>query len=447
MKCLTLTLAVAAALCAGQSQAATFVVQARAMNFDAALASKIEALGGQVVARYPKIGVAIVEADEQFASRTGRMAELQSTTRDRALQFDIPEAVPMSFADAQAVSPPNTGDNDFLFDMQWGFDAINVPEAWQAGHRGAGATVAVLDSGLDCTHPDLVANNLAGLNTSFVPGETACQVPAFPAFNHGTHVAGTIAAADNGTGVIGVAPQAKFFAVKVLSATTGSGSFAGILQGIVYATDNGADVINMSLGVRGGLPLIRETRELVGAVQRAVLYARRSNAIVIAAAGNDGIEYDTVGHELMAFPAGVEGVVAVSATAPVGWAVNPAAANLDLPASYTNTGRRLIEVAAPGGDAAYPGNESCTIAARTRPCWVFDLVMSTTTGGWAWAGGTSMASPHAAGLAALVIGALGGDANPGLVENYLLRGTDDLGAPGVDAIYGHGRVDAEESLP
>ncbi|MFD0740051.1 S8 family serine peptidase [Lysobacter koreensis] len=446
MKCLTLALAVSAALCAGQSQAATYLVQARAMNFDAALASRIQAQGGRVVARYPEIGVAIVEADEQFPARTAGMAELQSTTRDRALKFDVPEAVPMSFADAQAVSPPNTGDNDFLFDMQWGFDAVNVPEAWEAGFRGAGATVAVLDSGLDCTHPDLVANNLAALNASFVPGETACQVPAFPAFNHGTHVAGTIAAADNGTGVIGVAPQAKFFAVKVLSAISGSGSFAGILQGIVYATDNGADVINMSLGVRGGLPINRDTRELVSAVQRAVLYARRNNSIVIAAAGNDGIDYDTIGQDAMAFPAGVQGVVAVSATAPVGWALNPAAANLDLPASYTNTGRRLIELAAPGGDSAYPGNENCTVAGRTRPCWVFDLVMSTSTGGWSWAGGTSMASPHVAGVAALVIGALGGEANVGRVENYLLRGADDLGAPGVDGIYGHGRLNAEATL-
>ena len=90
MKVLTMTLAVAAALIGGQSQAATYVVQARAMNFDQALVGKIEAAGGQVVARYPQIGVAIVEADDRFASRTARMTELQSTTRDMVLQFEIP---------------------------------------------------------------------------------------------------------------------------------------------------------------------------------------------------------------------------------------------------------------------------------------------------------------------------------------------------------------------
>lgn len=448
MKVLTMTLAVAAALIGGQSQAATYVVQARAMNFDQALVGKIEAAGGQVVARYPQIGVAIVEADDRFASRTGRILELQSTTRDRVLQFEIPESVPLDIG--AAASPPNTGDNDFLFDTQWGFDAINVPEAWDAGHRGAGATVAVLDSGLDCTHPDLVANMLGALNASFVPGETACQVPAFPAFNHGTHVAGTIAAADNGTGVIGVAPQAKFFAVKVLSALTGSGSFAGILQGIVYATDNGADVINMSLGVRGGLPIVRDTRELVSAVQRAVLYARRNDTTVIASAGNDAINFDTAtdadGNRLMAFPGGVQGVLAISATAPIGWATNPAASNLDIPTSYTSYGLRTVALAGPGGDTEYPGNENCTIAARVRPCWVFDLVMSTSTGGWAWAGGTSMAAPHVSGVAALIIGAHGGDLDVGRVHNALLRGADDLGTPGIDEKFGHGRLNAQESL-
>ena len=288
------------------------------------------------------------------------------------------------------------------------------------------------------------------LNASFVPGETACQVPAFPAFNHGTHVAGTIAAADNGTGVIGVAPQAKFFAVKVLSAVTGSGSFAGILQGIVYATDNGADVINMSLGVRGGLPIVRDTRELVSAVQRAVLHARRNDTTVIASAGNDAINFDTAtdadGNRLMAFPGGVQGVLAISATAPIGWATNPAASNLDIPTSYTSYGLRTVALAAPGGDTEYPGNENCLIAARVRPCWVFDLVMSTSTGGWAWAGGTSMAAPHVSGVAALIIGARGGDLAVGRVHSALLRGADDLGPPGVDETFGHGRLNAQESL-
>ena len=450
MKHLTLPLAVAAALVAGQSQAATYVVQAKAERFDAALVSKIQANGGQVVANYPQIGVAIVESDSGFEARALRLAEIRYATPNMQLKYDVPEAMPLSNAEVMAAPPPNSGDDDRLFDTQWGMAAMKVQNAWAKGYRGAGAVVAVLDSGLDCNHPDLVANNLASLNTSFVPNETACQVPAFPTFNHGTHVAGIIAGADNAQGIIGVAPQAKFFAVKVLSAVTGSGDFAGIVQGVMYAADKGADVINMSLGVYGGLPVTRETRELIQAMQRAVLYARRHNTTVIAAAGNDGIDYDSAttpeGRRLMAFPAEVPGVIAVSATAPIGWATSPATINLDTPASYTNYGVSLIDVAAPGGDLGYTGTNTCTIAGLTRQCRVFDLVLSTTTGGWAWAGGTSMAAPHAAGLAALLIGAHGGELLPGRVENALQRGADDLGAPGKDPYYGHGRVNANASL-
>ena len=170
---------------------------------------------------------------------------------------------------------------------------------------------------------------------------------------------------------------------------------------------------------------------------------------MIASAGNDGINFDTAtdadGNRLMAFPGGVQGVVGVSATSPIGWAVNPAT-NLDIPTSYTSFGRRTVELAAPGGDSAYPGNQNCTVAGRTRRCWVFDLVMSTSTGGWSWAGGTSMASPHVAGVAALIVAANGGELAVGRIENALLRGADDLGPPGVDDKFGHGRVNARESL-
>jgi len=441
MKTLTLAFAVSAVLFAGQSHAATYVVQARDLAFDANLAQEVEAAGSRIVARYPEIGVAVVEADSRFASRAMRIASLQSVTPDRVFQYDVPESVPLS--DAQA-NPPNSGNDDPLFDLQWGFDAIDAPDAWAAGHRGAGVRVAVLDSGLHCAHPDLVANNLAGLNASFVPGETVCQVPA--GFNHGTHVAGTIAAADNGLGVIGVAPQSKFFAVKVLSAYSGSGSFTSILQGLMYAVEQDADIVNMSLGVRGGLPVIRETRELVTAFGRAVNHARRNNTTVIAAAGNDGMNFDTArtadGRQLMAFPAQVPGVLGISATAPVGWALNPAAVNLDRQASYTNYGEKVIHFAAPGGDSAYPGNQTCTIAGIKLPCWVFDLVLSTGSAtGYSWAAGTSMAAPHAAGVAALIVGALGADASPGRVESMLRQGADDSGADDFETICGQGRVD------
>ena len=200
----------------------------------------------------------------------------------------------MALPEADFQNPPVSGDNDAWFDLQWGAQAIDLAGAWNQGYRGRGATVAVLDSGVSCQHPDIAANLLPE-STSFVPGEGVCH-PFNNAFNHGTHVAGIIAAPDNGTGTIGVAPEAKILAVKVLADATGSGSFGGIIQGIVYAADHGADVINMSLGIKGGLPVngpgANDVAELINATKRAVAYARKHNALTIVSTGNEAVDFD-----------------------------------------------------------------------------------------------------------------------------------------------------------
>lgn len=137
-----------------------------------------------------------------------------------------------------------------------------------------------------------------------------------------------------------MAPEAKLIAVKVLSSVNGSGSFAGIMQGIVHAADHGADVINMSLGVRGGLPVGgSEVAELINATKRAVQYAASENALVVVSAGNDGRDLDhDSGVEicdadgcyranLRAFPAELPGVLSISALGPTGWPATATTAN------------------------------------------------------------------------------------------------------------------------
>ena len=443
---------------AASAQAATYVVTAKTQSFDTVLARKIEAAGGTITARLPQIGVAIVESsDPNFSTRAAKVQGVRSAVQDVVLQFEQPQ--PLDISEDYA-NPPASGDNDRFFDLQWGHAAIDAAGAWNAGYRGAGVRVAVLDSGVFCTHLDIAPNLLVADSTSFVPGEGYCNTSGSA---HGTHTFGTIGAADNGIGTIGVAPDAKLFAVKVLSATTGSGSFSGIINGIVYAADHGADVINMSLGVRGGLDVGgKETSELVNATKRAVQYARSQNAITVVSAGNDGRDLDhdsgvqicdTDGcyqANLRAFPAQLPNVVTVSALAPEGWAVNPNT-NLDPLASYSNYGTTAISFGAPGGDSRLPGTQVCQVGPVVQQCWVFDLVFSTTsvTGGssfYGWMAGTSMAAPHVSGVAALIIGKHGGEMAPSEVERILRASADDLGKPGKDDAYGYGRVNAAKAV-
>ncbi|HEU0305425.1 MAG TPA: S8 family serine peptidase [Lysobacter sp.] len=442
-------------VCVSSAQAATYVVQAKNLSFDTQLARKIEAAGGTITSRLPQIGVVMVESsDAAFVTRASKVQGIRSVVADVTFQADLPpstEAIGEDYA-----NPPNSGDGDTLFNLQWGHAAIDAAGAWNAGHRGEGVRVAVLDSGIRCTHPDLAPNLLAADSISFVPSEPSyCNTSGS---SHGTHTSGTILGADNDIGIIGVAPQAKLIAIKVLSAASGSGSFEGIINGIVHAADHGADVINMSLGVRGGLDVGgKGTSELINATKRAVQYARSQNAITVVSAGNDardldhdsGVQIcDTDGcyrANLRAFPAQVPGVVSVSALAPEGWALDPTT-NLDPLASYSNYGQSAISFGAPGGDGRLPGNAGCVVSGIGAPCWAFDLVLSSTLTGWGWSGGTSMAAPHVSGVAALIIGKHGGELAPSEVERILRASADDLGKPGKDDAYGYGRVNAAKAV-
>ncbi|WP_428266594.1 S8 family serine peptidase [Haliangium sp.] len=426
------------------ASADTFVVMANGNKLDNGLRQQLEAAGGAVRSFLPEIDVAIIESDDPaFATRASAISGIHSVTPDMAIEFDIPVPAATFSVAEMAANPPVSGDDDAFFDLQWGHDAVDAPEAWDLGYRGAGVRVAVLDSGIDAEHPDIAPNLNLALSTSFVPGEDVNVRPGV-FFNHGTHVAGTIAGADNGIGIIGVAPEAEIVAVKVLSEFTGSGSFAGIIEGLVYAANIDADVINMSLGA--DIPHnVPGAAELFVATGRATTYAYQQGVTIIASAGNDARDMDH-DQSLKAFPAELPHVLSISATAPVGWALDPFGTNLDNLASYSNYGQNGIDLAAPGGDFVFPGDDICNGPVVVLPCFVFDLVVSSISEGWSFSAGTSMAAPHASGVAALIIGANGGDMDPAHVAQALRAGADDLGKPGNDDAYGQGRVNAAGSL-
>jgi len=416
-------------------------------------------LGGEVVVAMPEIGVAVVKSSNvHFA------ADLQNDKSVRAVLPDRMFPLPEGELGIAADNPPNSGDDDFLFDLQWGHDAVNAPEAWEAGVRGQGALVAVLDTGSDCEHPDLVPNCRLDLNTSFLD----VPLPDWWHF-HGSHTAGTIAAADNGYGTIGVAPDAEFFGVQVCG-TAGCPASA-IVPGIVYAANKGADVINMSLGgidVISAAKLVKDCKEAglpmdyctslqssyihneILVFTRAFQYANRMNTTVVVSAGNSAADAD---HQLLPTADGIlhipsmrlsfadyPGTIGVSATAPINWCNHPDADFNNL-TTYSNYGHSAIDFSAPGGEGWYFDGDTdpCTVGPVTRPAWVFDLVLSTNNNfGWSWAGGTSMAAPHVSGLAALIVGENGGDMSPAQVLSELRNRAEDAGAPGNDAENGFG---------
>lgn len=233
----------------------------------------------------------------------------------------------------------------------WGLKRVKAPSMWEQA-QGSGVRVAVIDTGVDYSHPDIAPNYAGGYNAVDPESDDAMDD-----HGHGTHVAGTIAAAGE-KGVIGVAPQASLFGIKVLDAN-GGGTVAGIIEGIQWAIENEMDVINMSLG---GPP----SADLEAAVEKAY----EAGITVVAASGNNP-------NAAVSAPACYDTTIAVSASA-----------YDDTLAFFSTTGPEVTFIA-PGHeiDSAYTG------------------------GGFARLSGTSMASPHVAGLAALAVnlGASGAD--------------------------------------
>lgn len=411
----------------GAASAENYLVIGKGNSLGDNFAADVEAAGGSIVASYP-FGVAVVSSDDAGFRLAGR-----TVVPDVGFDFDAPDVQ----VAPDAGYPPNSGDDDFFFDLQWGHNYVGAQEAWASGNTGQGVRVAVLDGGFDLDHPDLAPNINLALSADFTGEGLQYSFPG--PFSHGTHVAGTIAAADNGFGTIGVAPGAELVLVKVLG-DAGSGSFANVIAGIYHAASVDADVINMSLGT--AIPRSVDPRGVAAlevAVSQAVAWAYQQGTTVIVSGGNAASDLDGDGN-VVRFNSTARHTIEISALTTLSWASNP---DQDLvPASYTNYGTSGITFSAPGGSVDYPGNEGCVVAGLARPCWVFDLVFSTGNGGWYWSAGTSMAAPHAAGVAALIIAENGGDMHPAQVERELRARGIDMGKPGRDDFYGHGLVNS-----
>jgi thermitase len=279
--------------------------------------------------------------------------------------------------------------NDPYWSSQWGMTRIEAPAAWDITTGSSSVTIAIVDTGVDLFHPDLSGKLVSGYD--FVNDDDNPQDD----HGHGTHVAGIATArTNNGAGVAGLSWGAEIMPVKAMD-DYGRGKNADIANGIIYAANNGADIINLSLSGPDPSSVLEE----------AVEYAHDLGGVVVAATGND--------NATVSYPARYPEVIAVAATD-----------SNDQRASFSNYGPE-VDVAAPG------------VSIRSTYWW----------GGstYEWQSGTSQASPHVAGLAALIW-----SVNPGLsntqVESIIKQTADDLGAAGRDNYYGFGRINARRAL-
>ncbi|MCX6024399.1 MAG: S8 family serine peptidase, partial [Chloroflexi bacterium] len=275
--------------------------------------------------------------------------------------------------------------------------------------------IALLDSGVDMDHPDLKSQMLPGFNSA--DGGTNVT----DALGHGTHVAGIAGAAGgNGMGIAGAAYGAKLLPVKVIGAD-GNGGDSSVAAGIKWAADNGAKIINMSLGGPDTTP--------PSTVQDAVNYAYNKGVLLVAASGNcfkDGSSCDGLVNPVI-YPAALNNVVSVSA-------LN----NRDVQASYSQT-HATVKLAAPGGDDPAAGETAIQSAI------VSTFPRALDASGYKIEAGTSQAAPLVSGVAALVW-----SANPALtnkeVEDILTRTATHLGDPGRNPVYGYGKVNAQAAV-
>ena len=463
----------AAALAAGvlaagatPAQAEQYLIIAKGKEFSAAFDGAVASAGGKLVYKINAIGVAVARSDDpNFPAKAAAIAEVQAVAPDPELPIeygiDADETPPIG------VGSPWGDERPDLTPFQWARQAIGAEEAGLLGLTGRGVRVVVMDGSIMTRHPDLVDNLNVDLSTSFVPEEGIEFVPGGVSgnFSHATHVAGIIAAADNGFGTTGVAPRAELVLAKVGRDYYQTIRPSAAIAALVYAADIKADVVNMSWSV----PVWKDqslsapfgewgTSAIMTACIRAANYAHERGVTLVAGAGNSALDFDHY-YDLYSIPRDLPHVIAVSATGPVGWA-RDAETDLDLPAAYSDYGQSIIDLAAPGGygDPRIDGGP-VTLGGITLPGFVFDMVLSTSSrfaaafgdfpedpyepgGTWTWTRGTSMAAPHVAGVAALAIEANGGALTPDQVRTILERSANDLGKPGNDDFYGRGRVNA-----
>lgn len=342
---------------------------------EAALHAILSSTGAEEHDFIPALDVRVIRVPQHASQKL-----IQALERNKQIEYVEPD--PVATAIGTANDPYFTGGN------QWYLSKISAPAAWDLTTGSSEVVVAVLDTGVLASHPDISGKVLPGYD--FINN----NADATDDNGHGTAVAGlTSASTNNSLGMAAVTWKNPVLPVKVLAAN-GSGNHSNIANGITWAADNGARIINLSLGGTSSSRTLRN----------AVNYAWNRNVILVAAAGNNG-------NDTAFYPAAYNNVVAVSATN-----------SSDGRPSWSNYGSYV--------DVSAPGASILTLHGAT---------------GYAWWNGTSFSSPIASGVVALMASANPALSNAAIVD-ALLKNSDDIGDPGYDVYFGHGRVNAQRAV-
>jgi subtilisin family serine protease len=440
----------------------TYLVLYKQQAVPADAATRIAQAGGALVKAYDAIGVAVATSNNSaFSSRIttdSRVEGASATTKfGSKLQPDQADAGnPGDLPNAPAT------DADTFTPLQWDMRQIHTPQAHAITGGSPAVVVGDIDTGLDYTHPDLAANVSSADSANCLSGApVAGSVAADDDNGHGTHTAGTIAAASNGIGIVGVAPNVKVAGIKAGNA---AGYFfpQAVVCAFMWAGDRHLDVTNNSYFADPWEYNCRNDaaqRAIWKAEQRAIRYAQNQGVTVVASAGNDA---DDVSHPTtdktspddttpvtrditnacVVIPLEISGVVGVSATGSTTQDTSAGQYPDNLKSFYSSFGVSAVDVTAPGGDSRFFRPE--TVNGRvlstwpaTAPCAVPGPVdPSVPAAKYCWAQGTSMAGPHVAGVAALIVSRYGdltntqnGKMRPGAVAARIGQTADPQACP------------------
>jgi subtilisin family serine protease len=428
---------------AGSSTESTYVVLYHAGAKTTGAQQAVAAAGGTLVANYSAIGVVIARSSSSgFAAAMGRTSNVDSAVATGNYATHLED----NTADDQTVADTVATWGDSLSGLQWDMPQINVPAAHAINPGSRSVVVGDLDTGLDFTHPDLAPNYDASRSTDCSSGAPQPLAVGNDQNGHGTHTAGTIAAAANGTGIVGVAPGVRIAGIK---SSNDDGYFFPemVVCSFVWAATHGINVTNNSYFADPWLFNCKTDpgqRAIWNAEHRAIGYAQSKGVLVVASQGNDSTDLSHPTTDLISpdyppnseverditnacavVPVEVPGVVGVTATG-----------NKRMKSFYSSYGISTADVAAPGGDSILqitPASPNGRVLSTwsSAPC---GRLVVENGARYCYAQGTSMAGPHAVGVAALILSAHG-SMSSGQAAAALQNATNALSCPSDTSMY------------